>query len=271
MSRKPVIVLTPGAWHSPEHFQDLRDELHTRGWETRVVRHQSVGSEPPNKGLYDDAAATGAVLQELADQDRQIVLVAHSYGGLAAAEGVKGFGIKQRAAEGKPGGVIMFMYLAAFVGQKGQSILSMTGDVYPPWTRVEVSESFSCLACDAWYTDQIRQDGRIHVVTADDPLYGDVPSEAREKAKSLLKHQTTISFKETMTYEPWHDITCMYVGCEDDQAIPYFAQEQMQQLLGPEATKLKLKSAHSPFLSFLSETADAVELAAKKGLEALSV
>ncbi|KAK1729360.1 Alpha/beta hydrolase fold-1 [Colletotrichum acutatum] len=250
MPSKPIIVHTPGAWHSPEHFQDLRDELHTRGWETHGVRHQSVSSEPPTKGLYDDAAAIGAVLQELADQGRQIVLVAHSYGGLAAAEGVQGSGFKQRAAEGNPGGVIMFVYLAAFVGQKGQSILSMTGDVYPPWTRVE--------------------DGRIHIVTADDPLYGDVPAEAREKAKSLLKHQTTISFEETMTYEPWYDIPCMYVGCEDDQAIPYFAQEQMQQLLGPEATKLKLKSAHSPFLSVLSETADAVELAAEKGLEALS-
>lgn len=156
MSSKPIIVLTPGAWHSPEHFQDLRDELHARGWETRGVRHQSVGSEPPTKGLYDDAAATGAVLQELADQGQQIVLVAHSYGGLAAAEGVKGFGFKQRAAEGKPGGVIIFVYLAAFVGQKGQSILSMTGDVYPPWNRVEVRKASSCLSCDACYTDRIR-------------------------------------------------------------------------------------------------------------------
>ncbi|KAK1687607.1 Alpha/beta hydrolase fold-1 [Colletotrichum godetiae] len=249
MSSKPVIVLTPGAWHSPEHFQDFRDELHTRGWETHGVRNQSVGSEPPTKGLYDDAAATAAVLQELADQGKQIVLIAHSYGGLAAAEGVKGFGIKQRTAEGKPGGVIMFVYLAAFVGQKGQSILSLTGDVYPPWTKVE--------------------DGRILLLATDEPFYGDVPSEAREKAKTFLKHQTTVSFEEAVTYEPWHDVTCMYVGCEDDQAIPYFAQEKMQELLGPTATKLKLKSAHSPFLSMVTETADAVELAAKKGLESL--
>ncbi|OHE97000.1 hypothetical protein CORC01_07785 [Colletotrichum orchidophilum] len=251
MPSKPVIVITPGAWHSPEHFQDLRDELHQRGWETRGTRHQSVGSEPPIKGLYDDAAATRTVLEELADQGRQIVLVAHSYGGLVAAEGVNGLGIKQRAKQGKDGGVIIFVYLAAFVGLQGQSIMSLTGDVFPPWTNVE--------------------NGRIHLTAPDDSLYGDVSVEAKDKAKGFLKHSTTQSVEEPMTYEPWHDIACMYVGCEDDKAIPYFAQEKMQELLGPAATKLKLKSSHSPYLSIVSETADVVELAAKQGLEAVAV
>ncbi|GKT55209.1 hypothetical protein ColTof4_07928 [Colletotrichum tofieldiae] len=250
MPTKPVVVFAGGAWHSPEHYQDIRDELQQRGYETRGVPYQSVGAEPPTKGLYDDAAAVRAVLEELADHGKQIVLVAHSYGGLVGAEAVNGLGYKQRAGDNKAGGVILFVYLAAFVGPKGQSILSLTGNKDPPFARVE--------------------DGRMHVVAAAEAFYADVAPEARERAIGLLKHQTTVSFEEPVTYEPWHDIDCMYVGCEDDGAIPFFAQEQMQQLLGPAAIKLRRKSSHSPFLSQVSETADAIESAARAGQEAVA-
>lgn len=123
----------------PEHFQEIRDELHMRGYETQGVAYQSVGAEPPTKGMFDDAAAVRTVLEELADQGREIVLVVHSYGGLVGAEAVKGLGYKQRAKENKVGGVALLLYMAAFVAPKGQCILSLTGDVFPSWTKVEVS------------------------------------------------------------------------------------------------------------------------------------
>ncbi|GKT42003.1 uncharacterized protein ColSpa_02184 [Colletotrichum spaethianum] len=250
MSTKPVVVFAGGAWHSPEHYQSIRDELQQRGYETRGVAYPSVGAEPPTKGLYDDAAAVRAVLEELAGHGKQIVIVAHSYGGLAGAEAVNGYGYKKRAEEEKAGGVILFMYLAAFVGPKGQSILSLTGNKYPAFAKVE--------------------DGRMHVVTPTEAFYGDVAPEARARAIGLLKHQTTASFEETVTYEPWHDVECMYVGCENDGAVPFFAQEQMQRLLGPAAVKLRRKSAHSPFLSHVAETAELIESAAKRGVEAVA-
>ncbi|OLN88645.1 hypothetical protein CCHL11_01691 [Colletotrichum chlorophyti] len=239
MSSKPVIVLAPGAWHSPEHFQDIRDELHQRGWSTKSVRYPSVGAEPPKKGMLDDAAAVRTLLQELVDQGRQVILVAHSYGGVVCAEAVNGLGYKQRAKENKPGGVILFLYLAAFVAPKGQSILSLTNNQFTPWMRVE--------------------DGRIFAETSAEVFYGDVAAEVTERAIGLLKHQTVVSFQECVTYEPWHDIECEYFACEDDNC------EQMKELLGPKAVKLHHKSSHSPFLSQVSETADVIERAAKRG------
>ncbi|CCF38969.1 hypothetical protein CH063_09926 [Colletotrichum higginsianum] len=249
MSTKPVIFFAGGAWHSPEHFRDIRDELHRRGYETDAMAYPSVGAEPPTKGMHDDAAAVRTVLEELAGRGRRIVLVAHSYGGFVGAEAARGLGFEQRAHEGKAGGIVVFAYLAAFVGQKGQSMLGLTGDVYPPWTKVE--------------------DGRIHVVAPTEAFYGDVAPEARERAIGLLRHQTIVSFEQALTYEPWRDMPCMYVGCEDDGAVPFFMQEQMQQLLGPTAVKLRMKASHSPFLSRIAETADWIETAAGTGQEAV--
>lgn len=114
----------------------------------------------------------------------------------------------------------------------------------------------------------LSKDGRIHVVAPTEAFYGDVAPEARERAIGLLRHQTIVSFEQALTYEPWRDMPCLYVSCEDDGAVPFFMQEQMQQLLGPTAVKLRMKASHSPFLSRIAETADWIETAAQETVEA---
>lgn len=137
MSR-PTIVFAPGAWHTPDCFDIPREELHKRGWETEAVAYPSVGAEPPTKGLADDAAALRSTLERLADAGREIVLVVHSYGGLVGQNALEGLGCKQRQAGGKKGGVIIFVYLAAFVAPKGASIKAMLGGQFLPWMQVDV-------------------------------------------------------------------------------------------------------------------------------------
>ncbi|KAL0939110.1 uncharacterized protein CTRU02_205720 [Colletotrichum truncatum] len=248
MPSKPIIVLTPGAWHSPEVFDLFRDELHQRGWDTKATTNPSVGAEPPTKGMFDDAASARAVLEELADHGRQIILVAHSYGGVLAAEAVKGLGYKQRAAEGKTGGVISLLYVAAFVVPKGECVWSLTRNEIQPWMRIA--------------------DGKISVDGPEEVFYEDVAPDVAAKCVSILKHQTTKAFEERVTYEPWHDIPCAYLACENDKAVPFFAQEMMSGLLGPHTLKVTFTSSHSPFLSRAAETADVVERVAKAGLKA---
>lgn len=114
-TEKPIFVLAPGAWHTPDCYEILEGKLRAQGYETRAVAYPSVGAEPPNKGLYDDAAALRAEIEVHANQGRQVIVVVHSYGGLVGAEAVKGLGYKQRKAEGKTGGVTLLVYLAAFV------------------------------------------------------------------------------------------------------------------------------------------------------------
>lgn len=139
-SNRPVFVLAPGAWHTPDCFDIIQDKLHAQGYETRAVAYPSVGAEPPNKGLYDDAALLRADIEAQVNQGRQVIVVVHSYGGLVGAEAVKGLGYKQRQAKGESGGVTLLVYLAAFVTPVGMSILNLLGGNPLPWMNFQVSD-----------------------------------------------------------------------------------------------------------------------------------
>lgn len=138
---QPVFVLAPGAWHLPDCYQLVQDKLHTQGYETRAVAYPSVGAEPPTKGAFDDAAAVRAEVQALVDQGRQVILVGHSYGGFVICEASKGLGYKQRKAEGKEGGIVLLVFLSAFVVPKGLSLIKMLGGNPLPWMDFQVSST----------------------------------------------------------------------------------------------------------------------------------
>ncbi|GKU07389.1 hypothetical protein FLAG1_09524 [Fusarium langsethiae] len=246
-SPKPTIVLAPGAWHLANCYDDLRQELHSRGWKTDSVDYPSVGAEPPTIGLDEDAAAVRNVLQRLADDGEQIVLAVHSYGGLVGANAVKGLGYRQRREQGLPGGVIMYVYMAAFVAPVGMSITQMLGGQYLPWMKLE--------------------DGRVHAENPGEIFYHDVSGQTLTKSLDRLKHQSAPIFDGVVTNEPWHDIATMYFFCTEDKAIPIAVQEGMAEQLGPDALHYRCNASHSPFLSKVDDTVKGLEYAAEEGVK----
>ncbi|KKA16592.1 hypothetical protein T310_9791, partial [Rasamsonia emersonii CBS 393.64] len=138
---RPVFVFVPGAWHLPEAFDAIRGLMAQRGLETEAVTLTSVGAEPPTKGLHSDIAHVHSVLQRLADEGRQIVVIVHSYGGLVGAGAVEGLEYARRAQNGQKGGVIMLVYMTAFVVPKGKSLKDMLGGQWLPWMKFNVRSS----------------------------------------------------------------------------------------------------------------------------------
>ncbi|KAH7022209.1 Alpha/beta hydrolase fold-1 [Ilyonectria destructans] len=242
---KPTILLAPGAWHTADCFDLVRDALHARGWPTEAVNYPSVGAEPPNKGLAEDAAALRTAAERLVDAGKHIVLVVHSYGGLVGANAVQGLGYQQRLKQGLTGGIIMFVYLAAFVTPLGKSIKEMLGGQFLPWMNF--------------------QENYVYPDTPEVIFYHDMDSEAQKKAISALKHQSAAVFTDTVTYEPWQDIECMYFFCNEDKALPLPVQSQMAELLGPNAAKFHTVASHSPFLSQVGDVVKGLEHAAEEG------
>ncbi|KAK1470310.1 hypothetical protein CCUS01_06412 [Colletotrichum cuscutae] len=244
---KPTFVLAPGAWHKETCYSPAQQLLESRGYPVEAVEYPSVGAEPPTKGLTDDANAVRAVLQRLADESKEIVLVVHSYGGLVGANAVEGLGYKQRIKEGKKGGVITFVYLTAFVVPKGKCIREMLGGQFLPWMKFEGNY--------------------VYAQTPEEIFYHDVEPETRAKAIEQLQHQSAQVFDDVVTYEPWHEIDSMFFFCDEDKAIPLAVQQGMATLLGPTAITYSSKASHSPFLSKPNDVAEGLELAAKVGQE----
>ncbi|RMZ67766.1 signal peptide protein [Pyrenophora seminiperda CCB06] len=242
---KPIIVLTPGAWHTPDCFDITREQLHQRGWETEAVAHPSVGAEPPTKGLADDAAALHSTLERLADDGKEIVLVVHSYGGMVGQNALVDLGYKQRKAAGKKGGVIILVYLAAFVAPKGATIKTMLGGQFLPWMKIDGDYGYAA--------------------TPEVVFYHDLDEVAQKAAISKLKHQSARIFTDEVTYEPWNEVPSMYFFCENDKALPLQVQQGMAQMLGADTPTYKTVGSHSPFLSQPQEVVEGLEYAAKVG------
>jgi pimeloyl-ACP methyl ester carboxylesterase len=121
---KPAVVLVHGAWHRPLHYALLAYRLRRAGYDVAAPANASVGAptEIAGKTHLDDAAAVVAAMRPFLDAGREVVLVAHSYGGTVAGEVVVGNTVEERKAAGKSGGVKGILYIAAYVlSDKGKS------------------------------------------------------------------------------------------------------------------------------------------------------
>lgn len=85
--------------------------------------------------------------------------------------------------------------------------------------------------------------------TPEEVFYHDVPTDLQKSAIADLKHQSAAVFSDEVTYQPWEDMECMYMFCEDDRALPLAVQKQLAGMLGESAITYSCKGSHSPFLS----------------------
>lgn len=134
----PVIFFTPGAWHTSWCFDAVRAELARQGFKTGSVDLPSVVSTDASVGIFEDTAVVRAEIEKLVDAGKDVVLVAHSFSGLACSNAVEGLSYKQRAAKGKIGGITMLIYLTAFAIPVGLSALAALRGVYPEWWNINV-------------------------------------------------------------------------------------------------------------------------------------
>ena len=140
MSSKPVFVLVPGNFLPPAYYGDTAKQLESRGFETRLVTIPSTGSKHLLTSNEPDVLAIRQVLEELSSSERNIIIVAHSYGSIPTCEAAQGFGYQDRLKLGKSSGVIRLIFVAAWLLQEGESPPSIIEKykMEAPWVRFEV-------------------------------------------------------------------------------------------------------------------------------------
>jgi pimeloyl-ACP methyl ester carboxylesterase len=228
MSNHVSVLLVPGAWHGPWAWDEVSHRLADRGFNVSVVDLASTGAEPATLGgLYDDSAR---FQETAADLPGTVLAVGHSYGGMVLSQ-----------AAGEVPNVGHLVYLAAFMLDVGQSVLSLFGGQIPPILSVDAEQ---------------------RATTPLDPaglFYNGCSPETTDDAIARLTPQSVSSFEQSLTAAAWRDVPSTYVLTAQDHGIPADAQQQM----ASQAThRHTLDTGHSAQLSQPGLVVDLIERAA---------
>lgn len=131
---KSSILLVPGSFTPGHVYANVVERVAAKGYDIRALQMPSVRLEtesptarkPPS--MYEDASFIANQVSVLADEGRDVTIVAHSYGGVPATECVKGLAKVARQKLGKQGGVVRLAYMTALVpalGYSGSDVLEM--------------------------------------------------------------------------------------------------------------------------------------------------
>ncbi|KAF1981541.1 alpha/beta-hydrolase [Aulographum hederae CBS 113979] len=236
----PTIVLVGGAWHVPAHYEPLLNLL--RKTHTVHVPHNPSSSlTPPPKALDADVSQVRDLATRLADEGKDILVLAHSYGGVVSTEAFSGLGKEQRRKEGKEGGVVRAVWICGHLPFKGMSLVNCFG------------------------AETIGEDTDSMLITSNQAeiFYNDVPDDLAKKCVEMLTgHPVSAQIEgKVSSEESWKGFPLEYIVCTLDVAIPKDLQLLMVQKVrdtGKEVRVHELESGHSPFLSMPEKVKDII-------------
>ena len=143
--QKPVIVFIPGAWLTPGQYSQLLDSLDSSGYRTAIQGLPSVDSQNPEAHTVTTDAAfirEHLILPHIREE-REVVLVMHSYGGFPGPVAANGLSKQELSAQGKPGGIVGMIMLSAFIALEGQSVRDkLINRQYSSWVLQFVRRHF---------------------------------------------------------------------------------------------------------------------------------
>ncbi|KAF8205333.1 Alpha/Beta hydrolase protein [Mycena galopus ATCC 62051] len=212
---KPTIIIIPGSFSPLAMYDPVIAGLQAHGYTVHGVELETVGGRAKGHaapaGMYDDAAKVAALAARLADDGADVVLVAHSYGGVVAGEAAKGLARSVRAQEGKKGGIVRIVFVAAVVPREGETSTDALGSAAPV-EYIGLEEGHLSI------TDPAKG---APIIFSDLPLAEGVAWTAKFSTHS------PVSFGQKVTYAAYKDIPISYVLCENDALITPAQQHKM--------------------------------------------
>ncbi|GKU08006.1 hypothetical protein FLAG1_08945 [Fusarium langsethiae] len=255
---KPVIVIVPGGFCSPEIYQDVANILRDDGFTTIVIRlttTRSLPSEDPandeyktlaSKGMLDDVKEIHNSIAKELDEGSEVVIFGHSYGSLPGLLAVEAHILEERRAKGLTGGIKVYAAVARFAFAVRERNIYGTIEQGP----VMPNHSHECV--------QIKEGGLVHLHdTFKSSFFSDLPTKEQEEAwRKVLGSHSRKSFDHLSGFiNADVKIPMTYVKCEKDQVLPPEYQEKFIQAGGFNKVE-SLASGHFPFLGMPKETAE---------------
>ncbi|WP_051941179.1 alpha/beta fold hydrolase [Phaeacidiphilus oryzae] len=233
-----TVVLVHGAWHSPWSWHRVVEELDGDGIPSTTVDLPSCRSGPDGAPL-GDLHADAAEIRRTLDAYRDVVLVAHSYGGIPATE----------AAAGHPA-VRHLVYVCAYMADEGETLVGYAvpdpgPDILDPPADLEFGE-------DGTVTVKPERAATLFCADLD-------PAAAAEAVRHLRPMSATV-LRQSPNAVAWRTIPSTYVLTGRDNATPTPVQRELSVRAG-QVHELP-DSSHSPFLSHPKTVAEIIAIAA---------
>ncbi|KAF2797034.1 alpha/beta-hydrolase [Melanomma pulvis-pyrius CBS 109.77] len=239
---KPSIIFVPGSFALPEFYDTVVDPIAAKGYDIRALHNLSSGLKTgPREGtpptMYDDAAQIAAEAEKLADEGKDVILVAHSYGGTPMTESTKGLSKKERQAQGKKGGIVKLAYMTCLVPAVGVSAGGVLGG------SSEDSKLGLKIDEKGWmYHEDIPGAARV--------VFSDLPASEGEAWMRRFPRHTAVSFGNELTHAGYKDIPSAWLFCEKDLCIPATTQREaialIEKVSGQKVDVTSIETDHCP-------------------------
>ena len=254
MSRLPTLVFVPGSWHKPSCYSKITKPLQDRYNLRCVSVTLPTTAGDPAATFKDDLDAAREAISGETSNGRDVVVVAHSYGGMVANSAIKDFTTKaDKDTPGPPS--TPAPAAAAARGHAIGLILIASGFTL---TGVSFMDPFLGRPPPAWRAN--RATGFAELVTPPRELfYHDLPADEAERWVAQLTPQSLRALFEggEHSYAGWVDVPSWYIGTVQDRGLPVAAQRMsvgMAREMGASVVHRELPTSHSPFLSRPEET-----------------
>lgn len=242
-----TVVFVPGAWHGPEHFDQVASKLQAVGYNYIPITLKSCHTGEPLKSLQPDVDEIRSAITKAVSSGQEVIVVGHSYGGIPASQAIRGLDIRSRSQSNLPGGVTHLFYLASFIIPEGATLNGAFGGTDLPWFNINEART---------------------VVTPDNPrtiFYNDLSEDEAARCIKTLQPFSYQCMHSPLEWAAWkHGVPTTYLYTLQDEAIPMFVQKMMveETAKGNEILTQTVDAGHSPFLSKVDETALAIRRAA---------
>ncbi|KAL4863186.1 hypothetical protein BDV12DRAFT_206716 [Aspergillus spectabilis] len=255
MSDFPTLLFIPGSWHKPSCYDKITNVLESQyNFQCISVTLPSTTGNPAATFKDDLDIARDAISTETS-QGRNVVVIAHSYGGMVGNSAIKGFTApdvsittaETQSSTTAPGHVIGLILIASGFTMTGLSFMDPFFGHPPPFWRVNSETGFAEL-----------------VTSPRELFYHDLPEPEAEFWTSQLTTQSLKALFEggEHAYAGWLDVPVWYIGTVEDRGLPVLVQRMqvgMAREMGYSVEHRELQSSHSPFLSLPEETVRIVD------------
>ncbi|KAK1143341.1 hypothetical protein N8T08_006868 [Aspergillus melleus] len=288
MSNPPTLIFIPGSWHKPICYDPVIKLLQDQhDLKCTAITLPSTSGDPAATFKDDVDVARAAIVSEIS-QGLNVVIVAHSYGGMVGNSAIRGFAKKhyhqyqqqqqqQRQetrdvdahadADGNTVGIATGSQTQPQHQQQSTSTRKSTntetahGNVIGliliasgfTLTGVAFMDPFLGRPPPSWRINPST--GYAELVTPPEELfYHDLPPSSAAYWTSQLTTQSLKALFEgrEYTYAGWRDVPTWYIGTVEDRGLPVLAQRMqvgMAREMGGRVQHRELQTSHSPFLS----------------------